>query len=423
MPGWISRRRRRVATRVAPLFSRDGFALFWVARMCAALAVHAESVAIGWQVHTVAREARSLEQSAFLVGMVGLSQFVPLFLLTLFVGTVADRCDRRMILQLCVVIGTGCALALALHSLHPYVGLLPVFAVAAVFGASRALMSPAEGALGPMLVPRDVLPGGELVELAGRPGLPRHRSVAWRCALRGIAGGGLRQPGCAVCRRGGCVAVHAREHASHAAGRLAFRAYPRRARLRLDQQDRVRSDFPGPVCRAAGRRNGVVAGVRERHPEGGCARLRRASLGSGDRRGGNGVCAHALATASARGALDVWGCHDILRGHTRVRGVSLDARLDDRADCIGRGGHDLRLRPAGGGATRYAMRGRVSAVAGLFISGSAELCAFETGVVARVPGPVGATIFGGVGLLPVTGIWSRLFPALRKADQLDGQQA
>jgi hypothetical protein len=73
--------------------------------------------------------------------------------------------------------------------------------------------------------------------------------------------------------------------------------------------------------------------------------------------------------------------------------------------------------------TPDAMRGRVSAVAGLFISGSAELCAFETGVVARVPGPVGATIFGGVGLLPVTGIWSRLFPALRKADQLDGQQA
>jgi hypothetical protein len=73
--------------------------------------------------------------------------------------------------------------------------------------------------------------------------------------------------------------------------------------------------------------------------------------------------------------------------------------------------------------TPDAMRGRVSAVAGLFIGGSAELGEFETGVVARVLGPVGAAIFGGLGSLLVTGIWARLFPALRKADRLDGTQA
>jgi hypothetical protein len=66
------------------------------------------------------------------------------------------------------------------------------------------------------------------------------------------------------------------------------------------------------------------------------------------------------------------------------------------------------------------MRGRVSAVSGLFIGASAELGEFETGVVARLLGPVGAAIFGGVGSLVVTGAWSRMFPALRKADRLDG---
>jgi hypothetical protein len=40
--------------------------------------------------------------------------------------------------------------------------------------------------------------------------------------------------------------------------------------------------------------------------------------------------------------------------------------------------------------------------------------------VARVLGPVGAAIFGGVGALIVTGVWSRLFPALRDADSLTG---
>ena len=47
---------------------------------------------------------------------------------------------------------------------------------------------------------------------------------------------------------------------------------------------------------------------------------------------------------------------------------------------------------------------------------------FETGVVARLLGPVGAAIFGGVGSLVVTGTWARMFPSLRKADQLDGAE-
>jgi hypothetical protein len=69
--------------------------------------------------------------------------------------------------------------------------------------------------------------------------------------------------------------------------------------------------------------------------------------------------------------------------------------------------------------TPDAMRGRVSAVSGLFIGASAELGDFETGAVARLLGPVGAAIVGGIGSLVVTAAWSRMFPALRKADRLD----
>jgi len=65
------------------------------------------------------------------------------------------------------------------------------------------------------------------------------------------------------------------------------------------------------------------------------------------------------------------------------------------------------------------MRGRVSAVAYLFIGASGELGEFETGVVARFLGPVAAAIFGGLASLIVTGAWAWMFPALRQADRLD----
>jgi predicted MFS family arabinose efflux permease len=65
--------------------------------------------------------------------------------------------------------------------------------------------------------------------------------------------------------------------------------------------------------------------------------------------------------------------------------------------------------------TPDAMRGRVSAVSSLFISASNELGEFESGVAARILGPVGAAIFGGVGSVVLTGFWAHLFPALRQA--------
>jgi hypothetical protein len=69
-------------------------------------------------------------------------------------------------------------------------------------------------------------------------------------------------------------------------------------------------------------------------------------------------------------------------------------------------------------ATPDRMRGRVSAVSTLFIGASNELGEFESGVVARLMGPVAAVAFGGFGALAVTALWARLFPPLRKADRL-----
>ncbi|HKP77771.1 MAG TPA: MFS transporter, partial [Phenylobacterium sp.] len=65
------------------------------------------------------------------------------------------------------------------------------------------------------------------------------------------------------------------------------------------------------------------------------------------------------------------------------------------------------------------MRGRVASVASVFIGASNELGEFESGVVARLLGPIGAAVFGGVGALVVTGLWAKLFPDLRRADRLE----
>jgi hypothetical protein len=69
--------------------------------------------------------------------------------------------------------------------------------------------------------------------------------------------------------------------------------------------------------------------------------------------------------------------------------------------------------------TPDAMRGRVAAVSMLFIGASNELGEFESGIAARLLGPVGAALFGGFGALVVTALWWRWFPDLRRADRLE----
>jgi hypothetical protein len=72
-------------------------------------------------------------------------------------------------------------------------------------------------------------------------------------------------------------------------------------------------------------------------------------------------------------------------------------------------------------ATPPEMRGRVSAVNGLFIGASNEFGGFESGVTAHWWGAVRAVVVGGIGSLIVTGAASVLFPALRKADALSAE--
>ena len=103
------------------------------------------SVAMGWQIY-------SLTHSAFALGLVGLAQFVPMFVLTLVVGHVADRYDRRTIVFICQAskasLRSCCVSGVAWMAKRR-----PIYAWR-ITGAARAFESPSMAALLPSLVPR-----------------------------------------------------------------------------------------------------------------------------------------------------------------------------------------------------------------------------------------------------------------------------
>ncbi len=76
-------------------FSYRDYRAFWVARLLSTIASTMLVVVIGIHVYDIARQTMSIERSSFWLGMVGLAQFLPLFLLALIAGYVADRIDRR----------------------------------------------------------------------------------------------------------------------------------------------------------------------------------------------------------------------------------------------------------------------------------------------------------------------------------------
>ncbi|HXF33244.1 MAG TPA: hypothetical protein VN603_01640, partial [Candidatus Acidoferrales bacterium] len=68
--------------------------------------------------------------------------------------------------------------------------------------------------------------------------------------------------------------------------------------------------------------------------------------------------------------------------------------------------------------TPDAMRGRVSAFEGVFITASNELGGFESGTVAALIGTVPSVVFGGAATLTIAALWATIFPALRNADRI-----
>ncbi|RTL60234.1 MAG: MFS transporter [Sphingobacteriales bacterium] len=113
----------------------------------------------------VAYELFQITKSSFSIGLVGLSEFVPVFSLALYAGHIIDRSDKRKILLRGIFCYGLCIVALIVVTV-PAVQqlfnkhLLEISFYAVIFGTgiTRAFVGPTTNAIISQLVPRNILP-------------------------------------------------------------------------------------------------------------------------------------------------------------------------------------------------------------------------------------------------------------------------
>ncbi len=403
-----------------PLQIRD-FRNFWLSRVCGVLGTSAQSAAIAWQVYDIARRTEGVAQSALYVGLIGLAQFLTLFAFTIPAGIVADRYDRCKIISLVLIGQVVLSVAFFAYSFLPHPPFWGLFALSAILGAFRAFSAPASSAIGPMLVPKHVLPRAIAVN-----------SMAFQTGL--IVGPALG---------GVLVGVSPRFAYAFCAGLVLIASI-----LVMSLKTPTAPDAPpGPKMEMLKEGivyiwgNKVVLGAISLDLFavllGGATALMpifvKDILHAGPQMFGVLRASPAIGAIATSFALSNWpirrnagpwmfggvaifGVATIVFGLSKMISVSIIAMIVlGAADMISVYVRGTLIQIV----TPNHMRGRVSSVSYLFIGASNELGEFETGVMARLMGPVAAALFGGIGSLIVTGAWIKLFPALWKADKLE----
>jgi MFS family permease len=398
------------------------FRYFWVARLSSTIAQMAMVIVIGWQVYDIARHTMGLKEAALRLGIIGLVQFVPLFLLTLVTGWAADRVDRRWIGRASVGLELVCALILAWFAWKHTTTLEILYVVAALLGVARAFAGPALGALAPNLVPREILP--RAIALS---------SIAWQSGA--IAGPAL-----------GGYLYAAAPYAPYAASALLF-AIGLAGLFAIGPVTRTEiSRGPNPWAQMVEglhyvRHNRLVlgaisldlfavllGGATAMLPVFARDVLHAGPEGLGHLRAAPAVGAtltaiffslrplkHNVGTKMLT-AVGVFGLATIVFGLSRWMPLSLLClALLGSADMFSVYVRQSLIQLY----TPDDMRGRVGAVSSLFISASNELGEAESGFLGALIGPVPAVIAGGIGAIAVVLLWSWWFPELRLAKSFD----
>jgi MFS family permease len=398
------------------------FRYFWLARLTTTIGQMAMVIVIGWQVYDIARSTMGLKEAAFRLGIIGLVQFVPLFLLTLVTGWTADRVDRRWIARGSIGLELGCAAALAILAWTHTTTLFALYVVAALLGVARAFAGPALQALAPTLVPREILP--RAIALS---------SIAWQSgAIAGPAIGGYLYAAAPFAPYAGSAALFAVAFTSLLfigpvartelargpspwAQMIEGLRYVRRNRLVLGA---ISLDLFAVLLGGATAMLPVFArDVLHAGPEG-LGHLRAAPAV------GATLTAAFFSVRPLKhnvgvkmlGAVAVFGGATIVFGLSRWMPLSLAClALLGGADMFSVYVRQSLIQLY----TPDDMRGRVGAVSSLFISASNELGEAESGFLGALIGPVPSVIAGGFGAVAVVLLWSWWFPELRLAKTFD----
>ena len=400
----------------APLRIPD-YRAFWFSRLATTIAQMAMVIVIGWQVYDTARATMGIREAAFQLGLVGLIQFVPLFLLTPISGWTADRLDRRYIARCVVSLECLCALILFLSTWGGFISLPILFGVAALLGVARAFAGPALGALAPNLVPKDILP--QAIALS---------SAAWQTgAIAGPAIGG--------------ILYDIEPYIPYAFSAILFAFSTiclfiigpiRRAALKPGSPLKQMADGLAYV-----RRNRLVlgaitldlfavllGGVTAMLPVYARDILEVGADGLGPLRAAPAVGATLTAIffsvrplktnvgVKMLSAVVVFGAATAIFGFSTFYPLSIAMlAILGAADMFSVYIRQSLIQLH----TPDEMRGRVAAVSTLAISASNELGETRSGFTAALLGPVAATVAGGIAAIFVTLLWAGLFPELRRA--------
>ncbi|WP_019516863.1 MFS transporter [Sphingomonas sp. Mn802worker] len=402
------------------------FRAYWVSRFAGTIATSAQAIIIGWQVYGLARQTMEVEQAAFLLGMIGLVQFVPLFLLTPVVGLVADSVDRRWIVRGTTALLCTVAATLGYLTYTDALTLPALFGAAVLVGVARAFAGPAYSALAPNLVPKESLPTAIAIS-----------SIAWQTGtIVGPSVGGFLyglHPDLAYAVVSGMLLLAL--GLMFLIGRVPQppAQKDRRPMQRIfDGFQYVRQNRLVLAAITLDLFAVMLAGATALLPIYARDILHVGATGLGFLAAGMGIGAASTALwfsfnpmkrnvgVKMLVAVVVFGAAILTFGISRSFPLSLAA-------LIVAGGADMvsvyvrtsliQLH------TPDAMRGRVSAVSQLTISASNELGEAESGFLASLLGPVGAVVVGAVGAIAITLVWARLFPELKNARTFDPPEA
>ena len=397
---------------------------FLLARFASVVATTGMVVVLGYQLYDVARGqyGMSIPAAAFQLGLLGLAQFLPLFLLTPVAGLVADRFDRRSVTALSLAIDLMVAFTLALATHLGMLTLPLLFGLGALHGMARVFIGPALSSIAPNIVPAALMPraiafnamafqtgsvGGPAlagVLFALQAALPYWVSTAL-LAIAVVGVMGIRR----IPPPPGNRDTHPLRQITEG---LAF-VWNDRFLLGCVSLDLFAVLLGGATALLPVYARDILTWNGQ--PVG--------SYGLGLMRAAPSVGAALIAFVLTRRPIETdvgtkmllavaaYGAATIAFGLSRNFALSLGfLALLGSADMVSVFIRNTLVQLH----TPDAVRGRVSSISGLAISASNELGEMQSGVAASLLGAPGAVVFGGVGAIVVTVLWAWRFPELRR---------
>jgi MFS family permease len=393
---------------------RRDYSLLWTSLVGESLAVNMIAVAIGWQVF-------SIHHSAFDLGLIGLAEFVPMLLLALPAGQLADRVPRHLVFAVAIGLTGLVSLVLIGVTVEGATQLWPFLLLAAATGVANVLASASARALAVTLVPWELLPSA--------------------IALRSIAFQGGTIAGPAI----GGVLFAIRPELVYIVATVLLAVGTVEVLLIHEPKTHEPGEAPGWSTFLAGvrfiRRTPVMLGAITLDLFavlfGGAVALlplfakqilHTGPVGLGILRSAPAVGALLAAVILTRRPLGghtgrtllavvaAFGISMVVFGLSKTLWLSVAAlAVSGFVDMI-----SMNIRSTiAAVATPDPLRGRVNAVESVFISASNELGAFESGVAAALLGAVPAVVLGGAATIVLAAVWRWLFPDLANVDRVE----